>query len=88
LIVSAVLCFSGATRGQQPVAEVMASASQGSGAQSGAAGTDRPQGFVGDNACQACHQREFESFVKTRHHGDSALPSAQSMGISMLDATR
>jgi hypothetical protein len=79
LIVSAVLCFSGATRGQQPVAEVMASASQGSGAQSGAAGTDRPHGFVGDNACQACHQREFESFVKTRHHGDSALPSAQSI---------
>jgi hypothetical protein len=37
--------------------------------------TYEERGFVGDNACRTCHQREFESYQGTRHHLDSALPS-------------
>jgi hypothetical protein len=72
LIIGAVLCFSNVTRGQQKQSGVAASQVK-SGAVVTAAATFEDRGFVGDNACQACHQREFESYRTTRHHLDSAL---------------
>ncbi len=43
------------------------------------AGTYQSRGFVGDDACRACHQSEFDSYMKTRHHLDSAVPSAETI---------
>lgn len=78
LVVGAVLSFCVATRGQQA-----ASRANASGAASGAAvpsgGPVEKRGFVGDNACRACHQLEFQSYQTTRHHLDSALPSAETI---------
>jgi hypothetical protein len=44
-----------------------------------AADTYKERGFVGDEACKDCHQSEFESYLKTRHHLDSARPSAETI---------
>jgi len=80
LIVIVALCFSGVMRGQQAQTGAAVSTSQGKDAAATmAAGTSDQRGFVGDNACRACHQREFESYQTTRHHLDSALPSAETI---------
>jgi hypothetical protein len=75
LFVGGLLCFSAATPGQQRQTE-----SEGlrdaNGAGRAVSGTYEARGLVGDNACRACHQSEFESYLTTRHHLDSALPSA------------
>ena len=74
-VVGAVLCFSAATQGQQ--ATDRAPGDEGSGvSRPPAADAFDARGFVGDNACRACHQSEFQSYLTTRHHLDSALPSA------------
>lgn len=75
LALGAILSFSVATRGQQrPVAATDAQA--GAGVSTAGQSTYADRGFVGDNACRSCHQQEFESYLTTRHHLDSALPSA------------
>jgi Cytochrome c554 and c-prime len=76
--VAAVLCLSAVTRGQQ-AADSTASTEAAPGGAGAAGATFEQRGFVGDNACKTCHQREFESFSSTRHHLDSALPSAASI---------
>lgn len=65
-------------RGQQAQVEAAVSTSQAKDAvaTTGAAKSDQ-RGFVGDNACRACHQRKFDSYQTTRHHLDSARPSAE-----------
>jgi Cytochrome c554 and c-prime len=60
-------------RGQQAQVGAAVSASRGQ------AGTSDQHGFVGDNACRDCHQREFEGYLTTRHHLDSTLPSAETI---------
>jgi len=74
LFVGGLLCFSAATPGQQRQTE-----SQGlrgvNSALPATTGTYEARGFVGDNACRSCHQSEFESYLTTRHHLDSAFPS-------------
>jgi hypothetical protein len=77
LIVAAVLCFSGSSRGQAQSDAV--GAQSDSGTSEPAVGTYQARGFIGDSACQACHQSEFDSYSKTRHHLDSALPSAETI---------
>jgi hypothetical protein len=67
-------------RGQQAQVGAAVSGSQGKDAAvTTGAGTPNQRGFVGDNACRACHQREFEGYLTTRHHLDSALPSAETI---------
>jgi hypothetical protein len=78
LIVSGILCVAGATPGRQAQVGTASADGKASTAASGAKSFEE-RGFVGDNDCRTCHQREFESFVKTRHHEDSALPSTQSI---------
>jgi hypothetical protein len=75
LIVAVVLCFSAATRGQQ-AGDSTASVEAAPGGAGVAGATLEQRGFVGDNACKKCHPSEFESYMTTRHHLDSALPSA------------
>jgi len=75
LIVAVALCFSAATRGQQ-AGDSTASAETAPGGAGVAGATFEQRGFVGDNACKKCHSSEFESYMMTRHHLDSALPSA------------
>ena len=78
LVASVVLSLSVATRGQQTAAGTIASRAKSAVAvPKGEAGEER--GFVGDNACRTCHQREFESYQTTRHHLDSAFPSAETV---------
>lgn len=67
------LCFSAATHGQQATDRTTGT-DDGAGALSG--GAYEARSFAGDNACRACHPSEFESYLTTRHHLDSALPSA------------
>jgi cytochrome c554/c'-like protein len=64
-------------RGQQATDRTTGS-DEGSGAPQ-AAGVYQERGFVGDDACKACHQREFQSYKNTRHHLDSAIPSAETI---------
>jgi hypothetical protein len=78
LIVGVVLCFSNETRGQQTQGAV-ANSKTAPGLAVTTASTFEERGFVGDNACRACHQTEFESYMTTRHHLDSALPSAETI---------
>jgi hypothetical protein len=75
LIVAVALCFSAATRGQQ-AGDSTASVEAAPGGAGVAGATFEQRGFVGDNACKKCHPSEFESYMTTRHHLDSALPSA------------
>jgi Cytochrome c554 and c-prime len=35
--------------------------------------------FVGDAACQSCHEDKFKTFLETRHHRTSQLPSETSI---------
>src|SRR5579871_2821865 len=77
-IVVAALCFSTATCGQQRAGE-MPAAEGAAGATAALASAYAERGFVGDNACQACHPKEFESYKTTRHHLDSAAPSAETI---------
>ena len=79
LVVGAVLCFSAATRGQQTTERTDGSDEGAAGPQAAAAGSYQERGYVGDGACKACHQSEFESYLTTRHHLDSALPSAETI---------
>jgi hypothetical protein len=37
------------------------------------------RGFVGDEGCRACHASEFESYLGTRHHRTSQLPTKDSI---------
>jgi predicted CXXCH cytochrome family protein len=39
-------------------------------------------GFVGDLACQPCHQEKFTTYLATAHHRTSRLPDAASIGGS------
>jgi hypothetical protein len=80
LIVGVALCFSAASSGQQATDRTTGDA-EGSGAaqQATAAGTYQERGYVGDSACKACHVSEFESYLTTRHHLDSTLPSAETI---------
>jgi Cytochrome c554 and c-prime len=78
LIVGVVLSLSVATLGQQ--AATGTSESKGEpGAALAEAVTLEERGVVGDKACQACHQREFETYQSTRHHLDSSLGSAETI---------
>jgi len=65
--------------GQQATDRTAKSDGAGAGSQTGATGSHQERGFVGDSACKACHQSEFESYLSTRHHLDSALPSAETI---------
>jgi hypothetical protein len=76
-IVSVVLCMSGLSRGQAQ-SKAAAEAEPGAAA-SEPANTYRAAGFEGDAACSSCHQNEFQSYMKTRHHLDSARPSAKTI---------
>jgi hypothetical protein len=78
LIVGALLCFSVVTRGQQTTDRTTES-DEGSRVAQAATSKYQERGFVGDNACKACHPNEFESYLTTRHHLDSALPTAETI---------
>jgi Cytochrome c554 and c-prime len=76
LIAGVVLCFSSVTSGQS---QAGASGIKKGAPGSEAANTYQARGFVGDAACSGCHQSEFESYMKTRHHLDSSRPSAETI---------
>ena len=44
----------------------------------------RDGGFVGSNACRACHEEHFESWARTFHHTMTQQASAQSV-VGMFD---
>jgi cytochrome c554/c'-like protein len=77
-VASVILSCSGGVFGQSqdetpaPKAESAAPASE-------IANAYQARGFVGDAACSGCHQGEFESYMRTRHHLDSARPSAETI---------
>jgi hypothetical protein len=73
------LCFSAATRGQQTTERTAGSEDGAGEPPAAAANSYQERGYVGDIACKACHLREFENYLTTRHHLDSALPSPETI---------